>query len=302
MGAGSRVFFALQAIMMAISAGTTALVARAWGAGDYEEASRVTMASMVLAGLLSLLIAVFGIVLASDMAGVFGLDEATSDLATRTIQWLSFFNLAFAVAFVLQAALRASGDAWTPLWVGIGCNVINLPLFYAFIFGNWGAPNMGVVGSAVAGGISFAAGSLFMLIMWLRQRFRVRYIATVGGGARDWRGCFKLDTRQPWSGCFSNRVFHFFDPDRNYYGTEAFAAYNIGVNLLAICWTVGFGFSIAGSTLVGQHLGAGERKLRQEAVGDQPPGQCYRWALWDFSSLFLLKNWLFISLVISRLR
>ena len=67
MGAGSRVFFALQAIMMAISAGTTALVARAWGAGDYEEASRVTMASMVLAGLLSLLIAVFGIVLASDM-------------------------------------------------------------------------------------------------------------------------------------------------------------------------------------------------------------------------------------------
>ena len=74
------------------------------------------MASMVLAGLLSLLIAVFGIVLASDMAGVFGLDEATSDLATRTIQWLSFFNLAFAVAFVLQAALRASGLGmrWIP--------------------------------------------------------------------------------------------------------------------------------------------------------------------------------------------
>ena len=61
MGAGSRVFFALQAIMMAISAGTTALVARAWGAGDYEEASRVTMASMVLAGLLSLLIAVLAL-------------------------------------------------------------------------------------------------------------------------------------------------------------------------------------------------------------------------------------------------
>ena len=145
MGAGSRVFFALQAIMMAISAGTTALVARAWGAGDYEEASRVTMASMVLAGLLSLLIAVFGIVLASDMAGVFGLDKATTDLAPRTIQWLSFFNLAFAVAFVLQAALRASGDAWTPLWVGIGCNIINLPLFYAFIFGNWGAPNLSLI-------------------------------------------------------------------------------------------------------------------------------------------------------------
>ena len=29
-GAGQRVFFALQAILMAVSAGTTALVARAW--------------------------------------------------------------------------------------------------------------------------------------------------------------------------------------------------------------------------------------------------------------------------------
>ncbi|MFU8817574.1 MAG: MATE family efflux transporter, partial [Pseudomonadales bacterium] len=36
------------------------------------------------------------------------------------------------------------------------------------------------------------------------------------------------------------------------------AAYNIGVNLLMVCMTVGFGFSIAGSTLVGQHLGAND--------------------------------------------
>jgi len=42
----------------------------------------------------------------------------------------------------------------------------------------------------------------------------------------------------------------------NNYGTPAFAAYNIGVNILAVCMTVGFGFSIAGSTLVGQNLGA----------------------------------------------
>ena len=40
-GAGQRVFFALQAVMMAIGAGTTALVARAWGRNDEAEASGV---------------------------------------------------------------------------------------------------------------------------------------------------------------------------------------------------------------------------------------------------------------------
>ena len=112
LGAGQRIFFAMQAILMAISAGTTALVARAWGAGDYDEASRVTMASLVLAAVFSFAIAFLGFFLASPVASVFGLDPVTLDLAAQNIRWLSIFNLAFAAMFVLSAALRASGDAW----------------------------------------------------------------------------------------------------------------------------------------------------------------------------------------------
>ena len=281
MGAGNRVFFALQAIMMAISAGTTALVARAWGAGDFEEASRVTMASLVLAGLLSLCIAVFGVLLASNMAGIFGLDETTSELATSMIQWLCFFNLAFAVGFILMAALRASGDAWTPLWVGIGTNVINLPLFYAFIFGNWGAPKMGVVGAAIAAGFSFSVGSLFMLVMWLRQRFKIKYV--VNKWWRRDRLMRLLHIGYPAAleqGVFQIGFFVFLILIGNYYGTEAFAAYNIGVNMLAICWTVGFGFSIAGSTLVGQHLGA-----EDPAAAERSGWRAAAWAILSMGSL-----------------
>ena len=100
LGAGQRIFFAMQAVLMAVSAGTTALVARSWGAGDYEEASRVTMASLVLAGILGVLIAVFGFFLAHPVAGIFGLSPESVNLAARNIQWLSFFNLAFAIFFI----------------------------------------------------------------------------------------------------------------------------------------------------------------------------------------------------------
>ena len=45
---GHRMFFVLQAVLMAVTAGTTALVARAWGAGDRSEAERVTRASALV--------------------------------------------------------------------------------------------------------------------------------------------------------------------------------------------------------------------------------------------------------------
>jgi len=127
-GAGQRVLFAMQAVLMAISAGTTALVARAWGARDYEEASRVTMASLALAGGFALVTMLLGLIFARNVAGVFGLDSHTLDMAEQYIRWLSVFNLAFAINFILGAALRASGDAWSPLWIGVGVNLVNLPL------------------------------------------------------------------------------------------------------------------------------------------------------------------------------
>ena len=62
-GAGQRVFFALQAVMMAIGAGTTALVARAWGRDDPIEAARVTIASLVLGSVFGLVLTVPGLLL-----------------------------------------------------------------------------------------------------------------------------------------------------------------------------------------------------------------------------------------------
>ncbi len=260
-GAGQRIFFAMQAILMAVSAGTTALVARAWGAGDYTEASRVTMASLVLGATISLVIAVFGILLAHPVAGIFGLDPQTQSMAGDNIQWLSAFNVVFAGTFILSAALRASGDAWTPLWMSIGVNVMNIPLLYAFIFGRWGMPEMGVAGAAIAAGISFTVGTGVLLIMWIKQKFRVKHVSS--GWWRRERLRALVNIGYPAAveqGVFQFGFFIFLMLIGNYYGTEAFAAYNIGVNILAVCMTVGFGFSIAGSTLVGQNLGADDHE------------------------------------------
>ena len=157
-GVGQRVFFALQAVLMAISAGTTALVARAWGADDRDEASRVTMASLAVGGAFAIALTFPGFLAARPVASIFGLDAETIELAASNVRWMSVFNVAFAINMVLGSALRAAGDAWSPLWVGAGVNVINIPLLYLLVFGHYGFPAMGVAGAAIAGGVSLHFG------------------------------------------------------------------------------------------------------------------------------------------------
>jgi len=94
-GAGQRVFFALQALLMAIGVGTTALVARSWGAGQREEASRITSASLMFGGLVGLVLMIFGMQ-ASSSVGPRLSELFTGAPSDRTI-WLLVAGVAAAI-------------------------------------------------------------------------------------------------------------------------------------------------------------------------------------------------------------
>ena len=258
-GAGQRVFFALQALLMAIGVGTTALVARSWGAGQQEEASRITSSSLMLGGLVGLVLMIFGMVFSHQIAGVFGLDEHAAQLAARNIFWLAAFIIGFAIDIILSSALRAAGNAWTPLLFGLAVNLVNLPLLYAFILGKFGAPRMGAAGAPFASGLSFLLCGAVLVSFWMRQKLTIKfYPGDLFQKARYQR---LLHIGYPVAleqFVLQFGFFLFVSLIGHYYGTEAFAAYNVGVNMLNAAMVVGSGFSIAGATLVGQHLGAGD--------------------------------------------
>jgi len=255
---GNRIFFVVQAVFVAVTTGTSALVARAWGAGDRDEAERLTQISVWLCVTLSLPFAVGGSLFAHPIASLFRLEPETVDLAATFIRWLAPFQVAVSAGFVLGAALRAAGDTRTPLWIGALTNVLNVILLYGLVYGRLGLPKLGVAGAAIASGLAFSMGTLLFLVMWRRGRLllrtgppgalsssRLRRLLTIGYPAGIEQGV--------WQGGFL--VFLWIIA---LYGTAPYAAYGIGANILSFSFVVGFGFSIAASTLVGQHLGAGD--------------------------------------------
>jgi putative MATE family efflux protein len=253
---GGRLFFALQAILMAISAGTTALVARSWGARNYQEGAKITSASLWIGNFVALVLTVPSIVFSYQIASVFGLNEETTQLAADFIRWLSVFNVAFAINMVLGASLRAAGDTKTPLWIGAFTNVVNVILVYWLVYGGMGLEAMGVIGAALANGVSFTVGALIFLYLW----FDNKLVVGVGGKGSLALVRMKQLINIGYPAGAEQFVFQAgfvaFLWIVALFGTEAYAAYGVGVNILSISFVVGFGFSIAGATLVGQHLGA----------------------------------------------
>jgi putative MATE family efflux protein len=255
---GNRIFFIMQALLMAVTAGTTALVARAWGAGDRGEAEHVTRVSLGLCAGIAVLVSVPVMLSSHALASIFRLEAHTIDLAAGFIFWLAPFQVAFAVHFALGAALRAAGDTRTPLAIGALTNVVNVFLVYGLVFGRFGMPQLGVPGAAIASGTAFTVGALAFVLLWWRGKLALG-VGTPGSWERP-RVRRILDIGYPagleqlvWQSGFLAFLWIV-----SLYGTAPYAAYGIGVTLLSFSFLVGWGFSIAASTLVGQHLGAGD--------------------------------------------
>ena len=255
---GQRIFFVLQALLMAVTAGTTALVARAWGAGDRAEAERVTRLSLGLCVAFSALLSVPAVLFAQPLAGIFRLEPGTLSLAATFIRWMSPFQALFAAGFVLQTALRAAGDTRTPLVLGALTNVVNVLLVYTLVYGAFGMPALGVAGAALASGLAFTLGSAVTMGLWWRGRL----VVGVGPPKALERGrlarLLRIGTPAGLEQLVWQSGFIAFLWIVSLYGTAPYAAYGIGVSILSFSFVVGFGFSIAASTLVGQHLGAAD--------------------------------------------
>ena len=259
-GTGGRIFFVIQSIMMAISTGTTALVAKAYGAKRYQEASQVLFDSILISIFLSF-ISIFVIwVAGDDLLGMFGLETNAKQLAIDYLKVLILFSPTFGISIVAGSAIRAAGDVKTPLFIGLIQNALNIYLVLGFVNGNYGLPELGVIGAAYAGGISFAFGAALTILVWILQFVTIPLPKLNDFSFSRFRELIRVSTPAGLEqGVFQLGLLIYFWII-SLYGNAPIAAYNVGINILMLSFMVGQGFTIAGATLTGQYIGAQNAK------------------------------------------
>jgi putative MATE family efflux protein len=257
---GSRIFFIFQAVFMAVNAGTTALVARAWGAGDYEKAASVLHMAVIINALFAVVSSIFLFISSDYLVKFFGLDDVTTEFAASYLSIFGLFAIGFALNLSFGAALRASGDSTTPLYLGVLANIVTVAITYVLIFGAFGITPIGIIGSAIGGGSGFLFATLVFFILWQANLLRVKRPKSLKIDKKLVNQLFQIGYPAGLEQIVLQCGFLSFLWVVAFYGTEAFAAYSIGVTILSFSFVIGVGFSIAGSTLVGQNLGAEDPK------------------------------------------
>lgn len=262
---GHRVFFLIQAVLMGLSVATTAAVARSWGAQDVPRAEMIAWTSLAMAILLGLMLGLPAVLIPDVIAGAFGLDAETTRLAARFIFWLGLFNVFSAINMMLSTALRATGDVITPLWFLFSSSLLNVLFAYLLAFGQLGLPTLGVPGISLGGSTAASLVTLVFVTLWWRGVFRLGPVKRLRINLPIARQLVDIGLPSVIEQGFVQLAFLVFFAILARYGTNAYAAYGIGISLVSFSVVVGFAFGIAAATLVGQQLGAGRPDLAMKA-------------------------------------
>ncbi|MGH7169615.1 MAG: MATE family efflux transporter [Gemmataceae bacterium] len=240
-----------------VSVGSTALVARAIGAGDRRSAIHVTNQSLLLALVLGLGGSILALLGLPPLVELLQLHGVTARFAIAYLQPL----FALLVFQVIEAAgiacLVGAGDTMTGLCVRAGVAVFNVPLAWGFFHGVGPIPRLGFVGIALGTAVSNVLGAVAVTAVLLHGRAGLRF---------EWRQLWpdmsmvrRLLRISVPAGVDSLSVAVgqlWFLSIINHLSDAAKAAHGIALQWEALGYLSGGAFGTAAMTLVGQNLGA----------------------------------------------
>ena len=281
-GTAIQFMFFIISALSAISVGSAVLVAQSVGARNLVRAGNLAKQSLVWSLILSVPLSLIGFFNAHTLVGLFGMESAVNEIGAAYLQVTMGTVVVLVMLIIGGGVLRGAGDSRTPMLVTALANVINVGLSYLLIFGGWGLPAMGAVGSAWA---TFIA-RLVALFLLLAALWQGRNNVTIRGGASWWpdwsaaRQLLKIGVPAAVEQMLMSSAFLIMTTVVAHLGTLTLAAQRVAMNATSLSFLPGLGFSIAATALVGQSVGA-----KRPAEGQAAARIDTRWAMIWMGSL-----------------
>ncbi|MEZ4415340.1 MAG: MATE family efflux transporter [Gemmatimonadota bacterium] len=271
-GVSWQIFLVVIVFISSLFAGMGILVARFAGQGDHDKVNRTVYQAFLTAVFLSVLVlAPIGLLLAPSLLDLVNAAPAVKAEALPYLRLLFLFSFGMLIFFMLGGALRAAGDARTPLRYGLVVTVLNIVLNVIFIRGLGPIPAYGTLGAAMGTVIATWSMAIVALVQLRRERWVVGFPKgmSLKPDGEVIRSLFRFGLPTGVQGVAMNvagvLLLRFIGSLEQ--SAEAQAAYAVAYTELfsLITWT-SVGLMGATSAVVGQNLGAKHPERAIQAV------------------------------------
>lgn len=261
-GVSWQIFLVVVVFITSLFTGMGVLVARFAGADEPDKVNRTVYQAFLTAAVLSIgVMAPLGYFLSPSLLGMVNATDAVRTEALPYLRIMFLFSFGMMLFFMLGGALRAAGDAQTPMRLGMALTILNLVLNVILIRGLGPIPSYGTAGAAMGTVIAGAVVSFGAIALLFTDRLAVSFRRSM-----SWRpdfaivrALFRFGLPAGIQGIAMNvgGVFLLRFVGSLELSAEAQAAYTISYTQLfsLITWT-SVGLMGAAATVAGQNLGA----------------------------------------------
>jgi len=271
-GVSWQIFLVVIVFLSSMFMGMSVLVSRYVGAGDGDMADRTVYQAFLAVMVLSFgVLAPLGYIFAPALLSLVNASAAVQREALPFLRIIFVFSGGMMIFFMVGGALRAAGDARTPMVLGITMTALNVALNVTLIRGLGPIPAYGTRGAAM--GTSIATGVIGIYSLWkLTRGGWVVSFAHRGGWGPDWpiiRALFRFGLPTGIQGIAMNvgGVFLLAFIGSLAQSAAAQAAFAVSYTELfsLVTWT-SQGLLGAAAAIAGQNLGAGQPERSVQGV------------------------------------
>lgn len=247
--------------------GLMGIVAAALARGDDVEVRRTTRMTLWLSALHAL--AMLPVLwFSGPILIALGQEPRIAALAQDFLRIFGLGLLAMLWGMALNSYLAAMGKAHVVLWITLAGLPVNVVLNVMFVFGNWGAPEMGVAGSGLAGLIvhNLQLAALIAYALWLPAGRRFRLAQRFW--APDWsefRRVFHIGLPIGLTTVAEVGMFAGANLMMGWLGPQVLAAHGIAMQLSALAFMIHLGLGNAATIRVGQAAGIGDTRAIRDS-------------------------------------
>ena len=264
---GSNIFIVVALFGAGLLMGLDTLVSQAFGAGQREDCHRSLINSIYLSIVLTPILAA-PIFLLPGLLRSMHIDSAILALAIPYTWALVVGLFPLLLYFAVRRCLQAMNMVRIVAFALITANIVNAVGNWILVYGHWGAPAMGAVGSGWSTAIArlYMAAVLVVYLLWYDRRHRTDLLKTpVDIDFPRIRRLITLGYPAAIQFTLESGVFAMVTTLIARLGPVPLASHQIALNTVALTYMVPLGISSAAAVRVGQAIGRKDPRAAGDA-------------------------------------